>query len=101
MMNDTSVTILNHLAFSSIFVAILFTYIYSEVKDNKELKFDEVFWVIILGSLASGLVSYLWFIVLPIIGFICGLWGLVLILKKLAKALILVNVQKSDEKVEK
>ena len=101
MIIDTTVTNFNHFAFVCIFVAILFTYIYSEVKDNKELEFDEVFWVIILGSLTSGLLSYFWFIVLPVIGFVGGLWILVLILKKLAKALILVNAQRSDEKVEK
>lgn len=95
------VTILNHIAFGVISVGLLFWFIYSEVKEGKELDFNDVFWVIILGFLASGLVSYLWFIVLPIIGFVGGLCGLVLILKKLAKALILVNAQRSDEKVEK
>lgn len=101
LIDNIHVTILNHIAFGVISVGLLFWFIYSEVKEGKELDFDEVFWVIISGSLVSGLVSYLWFIVLPIVVFVGGLWGLVLILKKLAKALILVNAQRSDEKVEK
>lgn len=101
-MNDyMHVTILNHIAFGIIFVGILFWFIYDEIKENKELEFDEVFLIIILGSVVAGLTSYFWFIVFPFIGFICGLWGLVLILKKLAKALILVNAQKADKKLEK
>lgn len=98
---NTDPTIINHIAFVVMFIGALFWYIYNEIKDNREIGSEEIMWAIIIFSGISVFTAYLWFIVIPIIALISSIMLLVYLLKKLAKALILVNAQRSDEKVEK